>query len=328
MRRREFIALLSFMAVAMPRTGGAQPSPARVPVIAALLVRPLATRREVADALRQGMLDHGFVDGRSVRLVFRSVDGDLDRLPTVVAALLQEKPDVIVTWGTEAVRAVQSATSTVPVVMASIGDPVGAGVAQSLSRPGGNITGFSLFATETVGKRLELLKELMPNVRKVLFLWNPDNKSVELQFLEARALAQGMGIELLSGPAKRREDIDAAIGTAARAGAEAVLSTADQLFGSERARIVGAATRSGIPVGANVREFATAGAVFSYGSSLVETSRLAAGYVDRILKGANPADLPIQQPTKFELVLNLRAARGLGMEVPPALLARADEVIE
>jgi putative ABC transport system substrate-binding protein len=327
MRRREVIAGLGAGAVAAPRIGLAQSS-ARVPLVAALLVRPLSTRREVAEALRQGMLDHGYVEGRNVRLVFRSADGDLDRLPAVVAAVVEEKPDVIVTWGTEAVRAVQGVTSSVPVVMASIGDPVGAGVVQSLSRPGGNVTGFSLFATETVGKRLELLKELMPKVGTVLFLWNPDNKSVELQFVESQALAQGMSINLMSGPARRPEEIDAAIGAAAQAGAEAVLSTNDQLFGSERARIVGAAAKHRIPVGANVREFAEAGAVFSYGSSLTETSRLAAGYVDRILKGAKPADLPIQQPTKFELVLNLRAARELGLEIPPTLLARADEVIE
>ncbi len=327
MKRREFITFLGGAAVAWPLTARAQQR-APMPIVGGLLLPPLSTRLHLIEALRQGLRQNGLVVGSNVTLAMHSADGREDRLAAVVSTLLADKPDVIVTWGTQPVQAVVAATHSVPVVMASIGDPVGAGVVSSLARPGGNVTGFSLFSTETTGKRLELLKEMVPRLRSLMFLTNPDNKSVELEFEAAEPVAHALGIELRSGPARRPEDIDEVIETAARGGADAVLTSDDQLFTSQRIRIVNAATRWRLPVASGLREFADAGALFSYGSSITDTTRRAAGYVDNILKGAKPADLPIQQPTSFELLINLKTAKALGLDVPPMLLARADEMIE
>jgi putative ABC transport system substrate-binding protein len=203
---------------------------------------------------------------------------------------------------------------------------IGAGVVSNLARPGGNVTGFSLFLPETTGKRLELLKQMLPQMRSVTFLRNPDNKSVELQFLTMASDAKSLGIEVQSGLARRPEEIDEVI--KASRGSDAIIASDDQLFTSQRIRIVDAAMRLRIPVVSSLREFTDAGGLFTFGTSITDTSRRAAGYVDKILKGTKPGDLPVEQPTKFELIINLKTANRLGIDVPPTILALADGVIE
>ena len=225
-------------------------------------------------------------------------------------------------------QAVLDQTRSVPVVMASIGDPVGAGVVSNLARPGGNVTGFSLFLPETTGKRLELLKSMLPQLRSLTFLHNPANKSVELQLAATVSDAKALGIEVRPALARDAVDIEEAIEAAVRSGSEAILASDDQLFTSERIRIIDAAMRSRLPVLSSLREFTDAGGLFTYGTSITDTSRRAAGYVAKILNGVNPGDLPIQQPTKFELIINLKTANALGIDVSPTTLALADEVID
>jgi putative tryptophan/tyrosine transport system substrate-binding protein len=326
MRRRDLLALLCG-AVALPSASHAKKRAAQ-PLVCGLMLPPLSTRLRLTEALRLGFEQNGLVVGGNLAFEMHSADGRRDRLSQTISSLLARNPAVIVTWGTEPIQAVLAQTHSVPVVMASIGDPVGAGVVLSLTQPGGNVTGFSLFLPETTGKRLQMLKQMLPALHSVTFLFNPANKSVELQYLATVSDAKIFGIEVLSGLARQADDIDQVIAFAARSGSDAILASDDQLFTSERVRIINAAMRARLPVVSSLREFTDAGGLFTYGSSITDTSRRAAGYVDKILKGAKPGDLPIQQPTKFELIVNLKTANALQIELPPAILALADEVIE
>jgi putative ABC transport system substrate-binding protein len=315
------------MILTLPRAARAEYDPS-MPRVFGVMLPPLSTRQHLAEALRSGLAEHGLSFGSNLMLEFRSADGQRNRLPETILSVLAAEPDVIVTWGTEPAQAAVAKTRAVPIVMASIGDPVGARVVSNLARPGGNVTGFSLFLPETTGKRLQLLKQMLPGLHAVTFLRNPTNKSVELQFSAIVADAKRLGIEVRSGIAHQPDDIDETIRTEARAGSEAIMASDDQLFTSHRFRVVNAALRSHIPVVSSLREFTDSGGLFTYGTSIIDTSRRAAGYVDKILKGQKPGDLPIQQPTKFELIVNLKTANALGIEVPSTVLALADEVIE
>jgi putative tryptophan/tyrosine transport system substrate-binding protein len=297
-----------------------------MPFVCGLMLPPLSTRLLLIEGLQRGFEQNGRVIGGNLAFEMRSADGRRDRLAEIISKLLADKPEVIVTWGTEPVQAVLAQTHLVPIVMASIGDPIGAGVVSNLARPGGNVTGFSLFLPETTGKRLELLKQMLPRLRSVTFLRNPDNKSVELQFLAMVPVAKSLGFEVQSGLARRPEEIDEVIKTSR--GSDAIVASDDQLFTSQRIRIVDAAMRLRIPVVSSLREFTDAGGLFTFGTSITDTSRRAAGYVDKILKGTKPGDLPVEQPTKFELIINLKTANALGIDVPPTTLALADDVIE
>ena len=280
------------------------------------------------EALRQGLRDHGYVEGRNVILDFRSADGKQERLADLATEMVQRHVDVIIAAGTQPARAAQRATRSIPIVMSNVGDPVGAGLVTNLARPAGNITGLSLLATELSAKRLAVLKEALPEVTRVGVLWNPDNASVVLKVRETEAAAPRLALRLQSLAARQPGEIENLFQSAARSRAEAIITADDQFLSSQRSLVVALAMRHRLPIVSEFREFAEAGGLCSYGPSLTDQGRRAAAYVDKILKGAKPGDLPIEQPVKFELIINLKSAKALGLTIPPSLLLRADEVIE
>ena len=332
MRRREFIILLGGAATASmlwPLSLNAQQT-ARLQKIGVLLgVSPSDTEwlRRVA-SFTQALHLLGWTESRNVAFETRYAEGKLDRLPALVAELIQANVDVIVTQGSEPVQAARKATDTIPIVMAAVGDAVGAGFVASLARPGGNVTGLTLVATEQIAKRLELLREILPRVAHVAVLWNSNNPSHPLQVKEVERAASVLGIQLQSLPVADAIDLEKALQAAVQTGAEALITIDDLLIIGHRVRTLDLAMRRRLPVMGEFKPLAAAGALMSYAPDQIDMWRRAAGYVDRILKGAKPADLPVEQPTKFELVINLKTAKALGLEVPPSLLARADEVIE
>jgi putative ABC transport system substrate-binding protein len=279
-------------------------------------------------ALLQGLEQQGWALGRNLVVEVLYAQGRMDSLNALAARLAQMQSDVIVTSGTESVQAAVRAGGGVPIVMASIGDPVGASVVASLARPGGIVTGLSLLATDLSAKRLELLKEALPATQRVAVLWNPGNASVVLKFKEKEMAASSLRMTVVSLQARQPEQFANAFETAGKAGAEAVLTTEDAVQVSNRNVIVSLATHHRLPVMSEFRSFADAGALMSYGPSIISLWRRSAAYVSKILNGAKPAELPIEQPTRFELVINLKTAKTLGIAVPPTLIARADEVIE
>jgi ABC-type uncharacterized transport system substrate-binding protein len=331
-RRREFISLVGGATTASmlwPRSLRAQQT-ARLQRIGILLgVLPSDTEwlRRVA-SFTQALHLLGWMEGRNVAFETRYAEGKLDRLPALVAELIQANVDIVVTQGSEPVQAARKATDTIPIVMAAVGDAVGAGFVASLARPGGNVTGLTLVATEQSAKRLELLKEILPRLARVAVLWNSNNVGVRLQVKEVERAAPVLGIQLQSLPVSDAIDLEKALQAAAQAGAEALITIDDLLIIGHRVRIVDLAMRWRLPVMAEFKPLASAGALMSYAPDQIDMWWRAAGYVDKIFKGAKPADLPVEQPTKFELVINLKSAKALGIAVPPTLLATADEVIE
>ena len=259
---------------------------------------------------------------------FRSADGKPERLAELAAELTQANMDVIVGSGTPPVQALQRATQTIPIVMSNVGDPVGAGVVASLARPGGNITGLSLLATGLSAKRLELLKQALPRLARIAVLWNPNNASVHLKVRETTSAARLLGLQLQSLEARIPDDLETQFQAAARARADALVTADDQFLSSQRVKVVSLAMHHRLPIASEFREFAEAGGLCSYGPSLTDLARRTATYVDRILKGAKPGDLPVEQPTKFELIINMKTANALGLTIPQSVLLRADEVIE
>jgi putative ABC transport system substrate-binding protein len=284
--------------------------------------------QSLLSALRLGLQDRGWAEGRNVVLEIRYLDGRPDRAPALAAELVRSNVDIIVTAGTELILAAQKASSTLPVVMAGIGDPVGSGIVASLARPGGHVTGLSLIAPELAGKRLELAQETLPGLAHVAILWNPNNASVTLRFKETEAAARGMGLNLHSIEARQPSDFEKGLQAAARAGAQALITTEDALMTGHRAEIIRLAIRYRLPAISGLRMFADADSLLSYGPSSPDLWRRAAGYVDRIFAGTKPADLPVEQPTKFELIINLKTASTLGLTLPRTVLLRADEVIQ
>jgi putative tryptophan/tyrosine transport system substrate-binding protein len=270
----------------------------------------------------------GWVEGENVVFERRYAENRLERLPELAADLVRLKVDVIVATGTLAPLAAKRATSTIPIVMTGAGDPLGTGLVDSLARPGGNVTGMSLMAPELGGKRLELLKELLPRLARVAVLWNAANPYSALVFKQVQAAGTTLGIEVQSLEVRQPDDFDRAFETVRRQHPDALMTVDDPLTINHRKRIADFAVGQLLPTLQGFREFVTAGALMSYGANVVDLARRAAGYVDKILKGAKPADLPVQQPTKFELVINLKTAKAIGITIPPSLLARADEVIE
>jgi putative tryptophan/tyrosine transport system substrate-binding protein len=325
MRRREFLGALGG-AVVWPIAARAQQSE-RIPKIGYL--SPGAARDARDRALRQGLRELGYVEGKNIVIEDRFAEGRFVRLPELATELVKLNVSVIVASVTQASLAAKNATGTIPIVMQGVSDPVGLGLVASLARPGANITGTSGMSAEVVGKSLELLKELSPKLSRVAVLWNPDNAIFQAQMLrETRAVASALGVELQTFGAKAADEFDqifAAI-TAARSGA--LLVFADPILSLHQARIVGFAESSRLPAVYGNREYAVTGGLMSYGPNYEEVYQRASTYVDKILKGAKPADLPVEQSTKFPLVLNLKTAKTLGLAVPATLLARADEVIE
>jgi putative ABC transport system substrate-binding protein len=279
-------------------------------------------------AFRTALQERGWVDGRNAGLEFRYTEGHPDRLPALAAELVQRNVDVILTAGTESTDAARKATKSIPIVMAAVGDPIAAGFIASLARPGGNITGASLLATELTAKRLQLLKETIPALTRVAVLWSAANASVIQKLKQIQAAAPLFGVQLQSLALRAASDLEKSFESAAQVGAQAVMTTEDAIQITNRVRVAELGKRHRIPVASEFGEFAHAGVLMSYGPSILDQFRHAAGYVDRILKGARPGDLPVEQATRFELIINMRTARTLGLTIPPAVLVRADEVIE
>jgi putative ABC transport system substrate-binding protein len=294
----------------------------------------LVTTPHLREAFRQGLRDLGYVEGRNLLIEYRDAEGKGERLPALAAELVALKVDVIVTEGGTTVvpLAARQATSTLPIVFAATADPVATGLVTSLARPGGNVTGLSSLTTDLVGKRLELLTQAVPGVRQVAVLWLPGvyGERTEKEMLtEAEVAARGLGVRLQFVEATRDPaDLDRAFSDVTRARAGALTVLPSNLFQREHRRLVDLAARHRLPAVYPWRELVAAGGLMSYGASLTDSSRRAATYVDKILKGAKPGDLPVEQPTKFELVINLKTAKTLGLTLPPSVLARADQIIE
>ena len=277
---------------------------------------------------REGLRDLGYVEGRNVLIEYRWAEGKYERFPALLAELIALKVDVIVTAGTPATLAVKKATTSVPLVMVAVGDPVGTGIVASLARPGGNITGLSSIAPELEGKRLELLRGVIPKLSHIAVLWNPVNAYQVSSEKEVRAAAQVLRMKVQSLGVRTPEELDGALAAIVRERPGALLVLADRLFLHNRQRIMEFAARHRLPGVYAYRELVEAGGLMSFGPSYAGMHRQAATYVDKILKGAKPADLPVEQPTTFELVINLKTAKALGVKIPQSVLIRADEVIQ
>ena len=329
MDRRAFLGTLTGGLLAAPLAVEAQPA-GKVPRIGFLVASSASDSAyaRLIEAFRQGLRDLGYVEGRNIVIEYRYADEKYERLPTLAAELVRLKVDVIVSHGTPGPLAAKQATSTIPIVMTSAGNPVGSGLVSSLARPGGNITGLSLMVPELGGKRLQLLKEILPGLSRVAVLWNAANPYASLVAREMEATAKTLGVQLQSLVVRGSDDFEGALAAATTGRAGALTAVEDPLTITKRKQIVDFAAKSRLPAIYGVKEFVDAGGLMSYGVHLADLYRRAAAYVDKILKGAKPADLPVQQPTKFEFVINLKTARALGLEIPPGLLAIADEVIE
>ena len=319
--RRELLAALGGAAAAWPLVGRAQKG-AKIPRIGIIDDEPLW------DIFRQGLRDLGYIENQNIAIEYRSAESKVDRLAQAARELVSLPVNIVVVFGSTEARAAQQATSTVPIVMIAIGDPVRAGFAVSLARPGGNMTGNSYLSPDLIGKRFEILKECVPSVARVAFLWNPDNNS-NLVFLEELIIAvPALGLQLISVPVRNADEFEGAFAAMMRRMPNALVLTGDALHRRYVRQILDFAAKDHLPVVSQEKEIVAAGALLSYGADLSDLLRQGALYVHKILQGSRPADLPIEQPTHFKLGINLKTARALGLEVPPTLLARADEVIE
>jgi putative tryptophan/tyrosine transport system substrate-binding protein len=325
-RRREFIVTFG-SAAAWPLAVGAQ-QPA-MPIIGFLRDAPLADATHLVVAFRQGLKEAGFIEGQNVLIEYRSAEDQAHRLPALVADLVRRQVALIVGNTTSALAA-KAATTTLPIVFVTGNDPVINGLVASLSRPGGNMTGVSFLSSASVTKRLELLRQLVPKAAAIAMLVDPNlmNTLAESELRDVQAAAHASGQELIVVEASSDRDIETAFATFAQRGAVALFIGSSAFFNSRRERVAALAVRHALPATYALREFATAGGLMSYGTSITDAYRLAGIYAGRILKGEKPADLPVQQSTKFEFVINLRTAKTLGLDVPDRLLALADEVIE
>ena len=324
--RRRFLLTSLAGAIATPLTAGAQPLAPRWR-IGVLLVLLSPTGKE-AQAFRQGLQDAGYAEGRDVVIEWRSADGDYSRLPQLAAELVERKVDVIVADTTNATQAARQVTSTVPIVMTIVADPVGSGVVRNLSQPGGNITGLSIMLAELSAKRLQLLKEAIPRLNRVVALTHPPTQYHAKAVENLKAVAPSLAIELSVVSARTAEEIGPALDGVNRANAEALYVVDSPPFFTHRATILQRAMKARLPVISGEKPYADDGALMSYGPSYADQMRRAAEYVDKILRGAKPSGLPIGQPTKFDLVVNIKTAKTLGLAIPTSVLARADQAIE
>jgi putative tryptophan/tyrosine transport system substrate-binding protein len=323
-RRREFVFTLGGAATAWPLAARAQ-QPTRRPRLG-ILIYSTPERDPNAQSFLRGLRDLGYIDGENIGIEYRFAEGKSERLRDLAAELVRTRPDMIFALGGDVTPFVVRATQTIPIVYAMSADPVQVGVADSLAKPGGNATGVTFLSDELAAKRLEVLKEAVPSVSRVGFLWNPDHGDNELPVARRAAMAFGIQLNLVEmrGPG----DLDSAFAAATQAGIDAIYAVSSRHMVASVTRIVDFATKTRLPLAGGWGTWVQAGALISYGPNVGNMVRLAAVYVDKILKGAKPADLPVQQPTRFELLINLKTAKALGLDVPPTLLARADKVIE
>jgi len=328
MRRREFIAIFGGAAATWPLAARAQqPS---LPVIGFLSNESFNERQHQIAAFRNGLNDAGYVEGRNVAFEFRSAEHYLDPLAPMIADLISNRRvAMIVASGSPAVAlAAKAATATIPILFATGGDPVKLGLVASFNRPGGNVTGVNLFNADLVAKQIELLHELVPQAAAISVLSNPDNPNAETERRQAQAAARALGVEVHILSATKENEFDSAFVTLVQQRPSALLVSVDAFFVNQRAQLVALAARHSIPAMYNYSEFALAGGLMSYGNSITDAYRQNGIYAGQILKGEKPADLPVVQPTKFELGINLKTAQALGLDIPPTLLVLADEVIQ
>jgi putative ABC transport system substrate-binding protein len=323
MTRRAFVTTLAGALVATPLSAGAQPRrPARIGVL--LFSTPAADPN--ISTFRQAIRDLGWVEGRNLTLEYRYAEGRVERLPELAAELVRQQPDLIYVLGGDVAPSAKNATRTIPIVVAVSTDPVQAGLVPSLARPGGNLTGFTFALSDLAAKRLEMLHELAPRASRIAVLWNPDHADPD--FRETQAAAPRLGVRIVSIETRRPDDFDAAFQTALRERADALIVVSSRLMIRERRRILEFAAAQRLPLATGWGAWAEGGALLTYGPNINEIVRRSAGHVDRILKGAKPADLPVEQPTRFELVINVKTAQALGLTLPQSLLVRADRVIQ
>ncbi|HKD42921.1 MAG TPA: ABC transporter substrate-binding protein [Myxococcaceae bacterium] len=327
MDRRAFIAMVGGCVLTAPLVAEAQRAGKSV-TVGYLGNSSPSLEANLVDAFRDGLRQLGYVEGRNLIIEFRWADGQQERYATVAQELVRLKPDIILTAGTQGTVAAKQATQSIPIVTAVVGEPVAAGLVSSLAKPGGNVTGLSTLAPEVEGKRLELLKQAVPKLSRVVVLLNPDNPFSSIGWKAVPPAADVLHIKLQRIEAGSRSDIDRALATIKAARPDGLVVLPDRVLLAYRAPIVQFLIGNHIPAMFPFREFAQAGGLMAYGPDQVDMYRRAATYVDKILKGAKPGDLPVEQPTKFELVINLKTAKAIGLTIPQSVLGRADEVIQ
>jgi putative tryptophan/tyrosine transport system substrate-binding protein len=319
--RRELIAALG-SAATWPLTARAQQGGVRIPRIGIIDDAP------IWDHFRQGLRDLGYIEGRNIAIEYRSAGGDFDRLRRAARELASLPVNIFVVYGSPAIRAVRQATSTIPIVMIGVGDPVRARFVTNLARPGGNVTGNTILGPDLIGKRIGILKECVPGLARVAFLWNPDNDS-NLAFLEELIIAiPALGLQLISVPMRTSEEYEGAFAAMMQRQPNGFVTTTDPLILEHIGQVIDFVAKNHLPAMYQTKENVVTGGLMAYGATLSDLFTRGAWYVHRILQGAKPADLPVEQPTKFELSINLKTAKALGLDIPATVLARADEVIE
>jgi putative ABC transport system substrate-binding protein len=329
MKRRAFMALAGGAAVAWPLAARAQLPTGRVYRIGYLTISSREQQLHLIKAFEDGLRSLGYRAGENVVIEYRFADGEMERLPALAADLVRLGVDVIVTGANPNTIAAMKATTTIPIVMTNSFDPVGNGLVASLARPGGNVTGFAQDAGDEIfGKRLELMKETLPNLSRLGILWNPDFAPNLTRLTSMRDAVQGMGLMLLPVEARGLDAFEQAFTTMMEERMQAFVILGDAVLFNYRGQIAEMAMRNRLPAASGFKEFAEAGLLLTYGANVQDLFRRSAHFVDKIFKGAKPVDLPVEQPTKFELVINLKTAKAIGLDVPPSVLARADEVIE
>jgi putative ABC transport system substrate-binding protein len=326
-RNSQSAIVIGALLLALSFTAEAQ-QPAQTPRIGILMSGSPEPRRPLTEAFREGLRDLGYLEGQNIAIEYRFSEGRDERLPDLAAELVQLKVDAIVTSGIPPALAAKKATKTIPIVMGVVGDAIGTGLIDSLARPGGNVTGLTLVGPELSGKRLEILKETVPKLSRVAVLLNPANPGTALYRKELELAARSLGVELHILEARRANELANALSATKMRRVQALVTLNDTMFFSQQVQIANLAAKSGLPAMFPETEYVNAGGLMSYGPNLPDLFRRAAMYVDKIVKGAKPADLPVEQPIKFEFIINLKTAKQIGLTIPAEVLARADKVIK